>query len=188
MGKSLSEMTLEELWTLFPIVLSAHRSRWAGWYEAERQALAALLHEQAPRIHHIGSTAIRGIRAKPIVDILVELPEAVSMEDVKVLLTRRGGYICMSEEASRMSFNKGYTASGFAGRVFHLHLRRYGDNDELYFRDLMNESPELAGAYEQLKLSLWKKYEHDRDAYTRAKGPFVERYTRRARAAFGGRY
>ena len=68
-----------------------------------------------------------------------------------------------------MSFNKGYTEEGFAEKVFHLHLRYFGDNDELYFRDYLNERPDIAEKYEQLKLSLWKKYEHDRDGYTEAR-------------------
>ena len=54
-------------------------------------------------------------------------------------------------------------------RVFHIHIRLSGDNDELYFRDFMNDNYQLAKEYEKLKLSLWKQYEHNRDAYTNAK-------------------
>lgn len=83
----------------------------------------------------------------------------------------------MSETENRMSFNRGYTNTGFAEKVFHLHLRYAGDNDELYFRDYMNCSPASAKQYEKLKLSLWKKYEHNRDAYTNAKSEFILKYT-----------
>ncbi|MBD5465718.1 MAG: GrpB family protein [Lachnospiraceae bacterium] len=183
MSKSLSEMTLEELWELFPIILSEHKSCWGDWYEEEKQKITALLYGKDPRINHIGSTAINGIWAKPIVDILVEIPMSISMEDIKEKLIS-GGYICMSEEENRKSFNKGYTEQGFAEKVFHLHLRYYGDNDELYFRDYMNNNPVLAGEYEKLKISLWKKYEHDRDAYTNAKSAFVEKYTRCAKVEY----
>lgn len=85
---------------------------------------------------------------------------------------------------NRISFNKGYTEHGFAEKVFHLHLRYSGDNDELYFRDFLLEHPEVAKAYEDLKLSLWKKYEHDRDGYTNAKTEFVVRYTQLAKMRF----
>jgi GrpB-like predicted nucleotidyltransferase (UPF0157 family) len=66
---------------------------------------------------------------------------------------------------------------GFAEKVFHLHLRYYGDNDEVYFRDYLNEHAEIAKLYEEMKLNLWKQYEHDRDGYTEAKREFVKKYT-----------
>lgn len=102
----------------------------------------------------------------------------------------QNGYICMAEEPRRMSFNKGYTEKGFASKVFHLHLRYWGDNDEVYFRDYMNRNPMAAKEYEKLKLSLWKSYEHDRDGYTNAKHEFVTGYTKRARSHLcgGGRH
>ena len=94
----------------------------------------------------------------------------------------------MSEDVNRKSFNRGYTNNGFAERVFHLHLRYVGDNDELYFRDYMNEHPEIAKQYENLKLSLWKQYEHDRDGYTAAKTSFIRQYTECARRDYKNRY
>ncbi len=84
----------------------------------------------------------------------------------------------MSQNADRLSFNKGYTENGFAEKVFHLHLRYDGDNDELYFRDYLNEFPDAAYRYETLKMKLWKRFENDRDGYTGAKTDFVKRYTR----------
>lgn len=94
----------------------------------------------------------------------------------------------MHEECNRMSFQKGYTEEGFAERVFHLHLHYYGDNDELYFRDYMNDNPGLAKEYERLKLSLWKRFEHDRDAYTMAKGDFIREHTAKAKEEYGNRW
>ena len=67
---------------------------------------------------------------------------------------------------------------GFAEKVFHLHLRYYGDNDEVYFRDYLNEHAEIAKLYEEMKLNLWKQYEHDRDGYTEAKREFVKKIYR----------
>lgn len=58
-----------------------------------------------------------------------------------------------------------------------MHLRYYGDHDELYFRDYLKGNPAAAKEYEALKLSLWKKYEHNRDAYTDAKSEFVKECT-----------
>lgn len=70
MGKDLSEMTLEELWELFPIVLTKHPDCWAEWYDEERRGIAEFFCDEPFRIHHIGSTAIHAIWAKPIIDIL----------------------------------------------------------------------------------------------------------------------
>lgn len=184
MPKELSEMSLEELWALFPIQLTPHNIEWDEWYREENANISKILVDiEGVSISHIGSTAIQGIWAKPIVDILVELNNIEDMKAVKTLLLHHG-YICMSESHLRMAFNKGYTKYGFAERVFHIHIRQAGDHDELYFRDYMNENPRLAKAYEKLKLSLWKKYEHNRDAYTEAKTDFIKEYTQQAKKLY----
>lgn len=87
-----------------------------------------------------------------------------------------------------MSFNRGYTENGFADKVYHLHLRFAGDNDELYFRDYLNDNPRIAKEYERLKLSLWHQFEHDRDGYTQAKTEFVKKHTADARILYKNRY
>ena len=181
MGKKLEEMTRRELWQIFPIQLTEHRDCWAQWYQEEAQRLGALLSGQPVReIHHIGSTAVEGIWAKPIVDILVELEPDGDME-AAAQAALDGGYRIMSREPGRISLNLGYTEQGFAERVFHLHLRFAGDCDEVSFRNLLQRAPELAQEYEELKLSLWKQYEHDRDAYTEGKTAFVTRFTQLAK-------
>ena len=186
MAKRLSEMTLEELWQLFPIILTEPQSCWEKWYLEEETLLKKAI-PQVKRISHIGSTAITSIWAKPIIDILVEIPTEKNLLDYKALLVHNG-YICMSESEKGFSFNKGYTENGFAERVFHLHVRYVGDNKELYFRDYLIEHLDVAKEYEELKLSLWKKYEHNRDAYTNAKTEFVNKYTERAKKLYGNRY
>ena len=84
--------------------------------------------------------------------------------------------------------NKGYTPSGLADRVFHLHIRVLGDNNELYFRDYLLANPTIAKDYETLKLSLWKIFEHNRYGYTEAKSDFVNKYTDIAKQEYGKRY
>ena len=186
MGKKLSEMTLEELWQLFPIFLTEHQACWKEWYHEEESLLKRILIKDV-RISHIGSTAISSIWAKPIIDILVEVPRESDLPDYIELIIN-SGYICMSQSEKGLSFNKGYTENGFAERVFHLHLRYAGDNNELYFRDYLIEFPDVAKEYEELKLKLWKKYEHNRDAYTNAKSELVKEYTEKARDLYGDRY
>ncbi|ABN44408.1 dephospho-CoA kinase/protein folding accessory domain-containing protein [Streptococcus sanguinis] len=188
MSPTLEEMSLEELWQLFPIFLREHQAEWKGWYEEERLRLLSFLPEhQIVRLSHIGSTSVKTGWVKPIVDILLEIPKAADMAVMRDLLLQNG-YLLMSESEGRMSFNKGYTPSGFAERVFHLHLRYEGDHDELYFRDYLQEYPAVAKDYEKLKLSLWKQYEHNRDAYTDAKTNFIKKYTENAKKLYGRRY
>lgn len=169
----LKGMSLEELWELFPITLSPHNHEWKVWADDEIRSLSELLKNYAPVINHIGSTAIRGIMAKPIVDILVELSSDCDWLKVKSIL-ENFGYICMSESKSRMSFNKGYTPAGYAEKVFHIHIHTIGDNDEISFRDYLRNNPTVTKEYEALKLSLLPEYRNNRDGYTEAKSDFIK--------------
>lgn len=188
MGKSLSEMTLEELWELFPIFLVQHNDQWDEYYDEMKDFLCNILSDfQIRRISHIGSTAVKNIWAKNIIDILLEIEPGENMEDVSKVM-EYNGFIRMSSDANRVSLNWGYTENGFEEKVYHLHLRQAGDNNELYFRDYLNEHPQIAKEYEQLKLNLWKQYEHDRDGYTEAKSDFVTNWTLAAKKAYAGRY
>ena len=191
MGKQLSDMTLEELWQLFPVVLKEHNTAYAGWYEIERQKLV----EDVPdsmikRISHIGSSAVKGLICKPTVDVLLEVDSDSAMETLRKLLIDSGWlYMSTSKDPIKtISFNKGYTAGGFAEKVYHLHVRCFGDWDELYFRDYLIEHSEAVKEYADLKLLLQRKYKNDRDGYTDAKSEFIKSYTKKAREEFGGRY
>ncbi len=188
MGKELSEMSLEELWELFPIFLVAHDDKWKEYYKEIEKTLTGLLSDQPiVRISHIGSTTIQGIWAKNIVDVMVEISQSADMKNIAQIL-EQSSFTIMSSEANRISLNKGYTKNGFADKVYHIHLRYAGDNDELYFRDYLNEHPNVAKEYEALKLQLWKQYEHNRDAYTEAKTDFISKWTEEALKEYGDRY
>ncbi len=171
--KVLSDMTLEELWELFPIVLTPHQSQWGEWAREEIETLSTTLSEYSPIINHIGSTAIAGIQAKPIIDILVEITSDADWQQVRADM-EASGYICMSSSEYRMSFNKGYTPEGYAKRVFHVHFHIVGDNDEILFRDYLNSHSEVAREYEALKFSLLPQFKNDRDGYTDAKTDFIK--------------
>lgn len=186
--KSLPDMSLKELWQLFPIFLTEHRDVWEEWYNEEKERLCYnLTMDDICAVSHVGSSSIPSVWAKPIVDILVEMKEGGDMRAMKEKVIGCG-YLCMAEKEGRISFNRGYTPEGFAEQVYHLHLRTAGDNDELYFRDYLREHQEAALEYEALKLKLWKEYEHDRDGYTDRKAEMVEKYTREAKILYEGRY
>ena len=181
----MNEMTLEELWQLFPIALSDHRAEWADRFARERRRILSFLPNDCPvSLSHIGSTAIPGIKAKNIVDILAETAPA-RFEKVRDAIAANG-YTAMSESAGRVSFNRGYTEHGFAEEVFHLHLRYEGDNEELLFRDYLTAHPQTAREFESLKVSLAEKFRYDRDGYTEAKGGFIRSVTERAKREAGG--
>ena len=76
-----------------------------------------------------------------------------------------------------MMFVKGYTKAGLKGQAFHIHVRHKGDWDEIYFRDYLIAHPEVARAYEELKINLVALFRNDREGYTGAKTDFVNRVT-----------
>ncbi|MFL0194089.1 GrpB family protein [Clostridium sp. WILCCON 0269] len=191
MGKELSEMTLEELWRLFPIVLKKHNAVYTDWYEIEKQQILSCIDtKNIMRINHIGSTSIKGLIAKPTVDILLEIGNESNIEKLKDTLIHNGWLLMASENkpCMKMVFNKGYTKEGFAEKVYHLHVRYYDNWNELYFRDYLIEHEEVAKEYGKLKLGLIKKYEHDRDGYTNAKSDFILKYTQKAKEEYADRY
>ena len=184
MRKELSELTLEELWELFPVFLVQHNKQWVEYYEEMKDFLYHILSDyQIQRISHIGSTAIKGIWAKNIVDILIEIDADENIEHISKVI-ECNGFIRMSSDTNRVTFNRGYTKNGFEEKVYHVHLRYAGDHDELYFRDYLNEHSQIAKEYEQLKLDLWKQYEHDRDGYTEAKSDFIKKWTLEAKKTY----
>ena len=186
--RRLQEMSLEELWQLFPIVLREHQPFYAAWYEEEKEKLLSVL-PGACRINHIGSTAVAGLVAKPIVDILLELPATYSTAAMRSVL-EKAGWLLMAENRMEKTFdyNKGYTLQGFGEKVYHLHVKPLGDWGELYFRDYLQLHTDAAQQYEKLKIQLGKQFEHDRDAYTEGKTKFVNEHTQKAKDEFGRRY
>ena len=186
----LKDMSLEELWKLFPIILKEHNPDYPAWYEDEQANLMGILKDyNISRVNHIGSTSVSGLMAKPIVDILLELESGYEMKAV-VNTLQSNGWIVMARDdsAQTIDLNKGYTSKGFAEKVYHLHIKPAGDWDELYFRDYLREYTGAAKEYEHLKLRLKEKFEHNRDAYTAAKSGFIQEYTQAARNEFGNRY
>ena len=184
-------MTLEELWELFPIILKEHNADYKDWYEIEKQKLLSCLdRKNIMRINHIGSTAVKGLIAKPTVDILLEIDNKTNIEQLTNTLLQNGWLLMSSENipCMRMAFNKGYTKEGFAEKVYHLHVRYYDNWNELYFRDYLIEHESVAKEYGRLKLKLKEKYEHDRDGYTNAKSDFVLKYTEKAKEEYADKY
>ncbi len=189
--KELSEMTLEELWELFPVILKKYNTEYPKWYEIEKEKLAKTFDDGTMvRINHIGSTAIPGLVSKPTIDILMELSFESNISQITDKLKSMQWVLMNYTEkpAFKQTYNKGYTKYGFAEKVYHLHVRYADDWSELYFRDYLIEHPEAAREYAGLKMQLKEKFEHNRDAYTDAKEEFVSRYSEIAKVQYGQRY
>jgi len=191
MAKPLGEMTNEELWALFPIVLAAHDPVWLDRYKEEADRIAAAVGlERVARISHIWSTSVPGLVAKPTIDILLEVVPDTDVAAMDAAFESVGFGVSPqpNHPAPHRMYLKGYTPEGFRGQVFHVHVRHPGDWDEYYFRDWLQEHPDTAEAYAALKLELMRIHKHDRDEYTNQKTAFVRETTARARMAYGPRY
>lgn len=188
--KELSKMTLEELWRLFPIILKDYNTDYVKWYDEERERLTNTFRDIILRINHIGSTAIPNIISKPIVDILMEVSKDSDKIKIANKLKSMGWLLmnCTEEPYFKQTYNKGYTKYGFDEKVYHLHIRYADDWDELYFRDYLIEHNDIAKKYEKIKKELKGKFEYNRDAYTLAKGEFVNKYSAIAKDEYCGRY
>ncbi|MDO5575970.1 MAG: GrpB family protein [Fibrobacter sp.] len=184
MAKSLDGMSNEELWELFPIIISEYNPQWKENYLTEKKVIEnAVGLNNIVRISHYGSTSVPNLAAKPTVDILLEIKNSTNT-DLLVNCMIKAGYIYSPQPKNappHMMFLKGYTSEGFKGQVYHVHVRYDGDHDELFFRDYLCTHPETAKEYVKLKLELKEKFEHNRDAYTDAKTDFIKKYTKLAK-------
>lgn len=182
----LEDISLEKLWELFPITFTDYSEKFIDVYFEEENILKTLIGDYIKRISHIGSTSIKNIKTKPIVDILIET-DFNDMDSIKEILLNHD-YILMSEALNKISFNKGYTINGYADKVFHIHIKKFRDCDELYFRDYLNSNAEKAEEYERLKIELYYKYKPNRDLYTDGKTEFVNETVRLAKKEYKGKY
>jgi GrpB-like predicted nucleotidyltransferase (UPF0157 family) len=189
--KQLDKMNSEELGRLFPIIISEHNPIWHALYLSEKTNLEQTIGlKNIIRINHFGSTAVCNLRAKPTIDILLEIQNNMDTDQI-ISLLKGIGYNYSPQPtnpAPHMMFMKGYTQSGFSGQAYHIHVRYSGDWDELYFRDYLILYPEIAEKYGELKLQLKEQYEFDRDGYTNAKSYFIKNITDQARIELGTRY
>lgn len=188
---SLETLTTAELGRLFPIELVAYNPAWRDLFAAEKALLQTTLGmEQALRLEHFGSTAIEGLIAKPIVDILVEIQPLTEQRKTQLITQMKSiGYYAiwrMDDPVPYLNFVKGYTPQGYQGEVFHVHMaeRSHALWDRLFFRDFLRAHPELAQAYADLKQGLAEEFRFDREAYTAGKTDFVQTITARAKQAY----
>ena len=183
-----NDISLEErerLGKLFPIIVVEYDPRWVERYEEEAKFLRETFGPDViVRLEHYGSTAVPGLAAKPVIDILVEITsfEAAQQKIRPVLESLGYGYNWYNEH---MVFFKGYGAED--SQKYHLHMAPAGHPllDNLLFRDYLIKYPETAREYEKLKYHLAELHRNDREAYTDAKTDFVREVIEKAKLDSG---
>lgn len=158
-----------------------HDPRWAGAFAAEAEQIAAALGENIIAIHHIGSTAIPGIHAKPVIDLLVEVRDIAGV-DARNSAMESLGYQVMGEYGipGRRYFRKD---DRHGTRTHQVHAFQAGSAEvqrHLAFRDYMIAHPEDARAYGELKRKLAEEYPWHMDGYIDGKDGFIKEMDRRA--------
>lgn len=155
------------------VALSPHREEWHRLFADERRRILNAIGDRRLPVEHIGSTAICGIAAKPILDIMVGTPEyAPELPFVKDLEAIGYEYKGENGVPERHFFGKGVP------RTVHLNIVRRGGNfwlSHLAFRDYLRNDREAAREYELVKLSLAERFSNDRESYTNGKLAFVAR-------------
>jgi GrpB-like predicted nucleotidyltransferase (UPF0157 family) len=155
---------------------------WPARFEVERDALAAAIGGWAPGgIHHVGSTAVPGLDAKPVIDILVGVRDLASSRACFEPIAQLG-YIYAPYLIDQMHW---FCKPDLSRRTHHLHLVPADSQcfrDELAFRDYLRAHADTAAEYAALKHRLAARFEHDRAAYTDAKTGFIRAVVARAGA------
>ena len=156
-----------------PVRIVAYDPAWRERFERERIALATAIGEwSVGGIHHVGSTAVPGLAAKPIIDILVGVS---SLEEARGCFDRlaRLDYHYAPYRTPEMHW---FCKPPPSRRTYHLHLVAVDSQrfrDELAFRDHLRVRRDVAGEYGALKRRLGAHLEHDREAYTAGKAEFI---------------
>jgi GrpB-like predicted nucleotidyltransferase (UPF0157 family) len=166
-----------------PVEIAQYDPTWPTEYERERDLIADALGDLMVAIEHVGSTAVPGLGAKPIIDIMVGVR---SLAD--------------SEKCVGPLEGLGYEYKGEFGIPGRLYFRRFADGNRshqihmveigsdfwerhLLFRDYLREHPREARDYYELKLRLAGEFGCDREGYTEAKTDFIRSAEAKARAA-----
>lgn len=169
------------------IALVPYDEAWPALYaELEKSIKQLVPRRLMQRIAHIGSTAVPGLSAKPVVDVQVEVSdlEAVRAEVVPPMEDAGYEFIWRPTIGDAAPFYAWFILRNDAGeRIAHVHMVLSGQAsaDRIIFRDHLRSHPEEAARYEALKQDLAKRYPKDRDAYTSHKTAFVNEVLVKAR-------
>lgn len=174
------------------VAVVAYDPHWPEMFEEEEKHLRSCLPpELLGVIEHFGSTAVPGLPAKPIVDMLVEV---TSLEETKKRIApilEAQGYDYFWRPSWGDDIPPFYAwfikRDGNGNRTHHIHMVEAGFEhwERLLFRDYLREFPDIARQYAELKTELARTFPDDRVAYTEKKGAFIRAITQKAREYYG---
>ena len=162
-----------------PIQIEPYNAAWPAKFEAERDALLSVLGSWlVGSIEHVGSTAVPGLAAKPVIDIMAPVKDLASSRPALASLQALG-YCYAPYKIDVMHW---FCKPGPGLRTHHLHLVPFKSKlwlERIAFRDLLIEDAALAHDYAALKYRLAAAHRYDRERYTDEKRPFIESALRR---------
>jgi GrpB-like predicted nucleotidyltransferase (UPF0157 family) len=167
------------------IEIGPYDPRWPALFEEEAARLRAALDPALILgLEHFGSTAVPGLAAKPIIDILIAVRSLAEAQETAIEPLESLGYLYWDDnpKTDRMFFVKGLPPNA-ARRTHHVHMTETAGEmwQRLSFRDYLRAHPDEAANYERLKRDLAAKYRDDREAYTEAKESYVQAFTTKAK-------
>jgi GrpB-like predicted nucleotidyltransferase (UPF0157 family) len=167
------------------VTIVPYDARWAGLFEEAAGALEEVLGPAVLGIHHVGSTSVPGLCAKPILDILVSIPSFEHGIELVPALSGLNYEFRPDEE----TLDRHYFRRRLGGiRTHHLSLAEPASHHHratLAFRDALRANPKLANEYGVLKLHLARRFPRDRQAYIEGKTAFIARVLSASEPAAG---
>lgn len=167
-----------------PAELSAYSPLWPAVFGVERERLAALFAGEAVRIEHIGSTAVPGLGAKPIIDVMLGVADLAAVES-RIAVLEADGYRYVKAYEMAMPERRYFSKREVGAGAFHLHAVVTGGAfwlRHLAFRDALRADAALADRYWKMKQRMAARYPNDRAAYTEGKTDFIRGVLQAARA------
>lgn len=183
------ELVKYEIYKDDSIELAPYNTDWTDLATSEIKKLhQALPVEHILDIQHVGSTAIPGIKAKPIIDIQIAVDSLLAIKQTTIdnLKSLKYEYWHDNPDPERMFFVKGMPPFGDK-RTHHLHIVELTSRhwqEKIQFRDYLLSHPEVAQEYEKLKIQLANQYPYDREKYTDTKTQFIHDILQKANTAF----
>ena len=157
------------------VVVTDYNPLWPRMFEAEAAKIREVFAAELVAIHHVGSTAVPGLKAKPIIDIMPLVKDIAAVDRLNERMIALG-YEVMGECGIT---GRRYFRKGGDDRTHHVHVFQV-DNPEakrhLAFRDFLLEHPDVAQAYGQLKQALARRFPYDIESYMAGKDPFIKRF------------
>ena len=152
-----------------------YRENWNEDFRQEAQSLQRSIGSLNPTIHHIGSTSVRGLSAKPVIDILIEVDYLGSLEkQVPALAAIEYEYRGENGIPGRMYFEKG--GEDRTHQIHAFERGSFGALRHLAFRDYLRSHPDVAGKYAILKKRVASDCNNDIDRYCAGKDDFIKEH------------